>query len=105
MIGGDDMYMPLCRRCHARETKLNSDNVFVGDPSIISVEVEGKEPAKNETTNSTNENDSTYGSDKDKASPEGLEDKDLKTSEESMRSARAKLNTLHSTDRLFQSTE
>ena len=43
MIGGDDMYMPLCRRCHARETKLNKDNAFMGDPSLISVEVEANE--------------------------------------------------------------
>ena len=34
------MYMPLCRKCHARETKNNSANAFVGDPSKISVEVE-----------------------------------------------------------------
>ena len=28
MIGGDDMYMPLCRECHQRETQLNKDNAF-----------------------------------------------------------------------------
>jgi len=26
MIGGADMYMPLCRDCHARETKYNEKN-------------------------------------------------------------------------------
>lgn len=46
MIGGDEMYMPLCRTCHARETKLNKGNAFVGDPSKISVEVEEKEQPK-----------------------------------------------------------
>ena len=40
MIGGDDMYMPLCRECHRRETRLNKHNAFVGDPSVTSVEVE-----------------------------------------------------------------
>ena len=40
MIGGDDMYMPLCRECHARESKLNAENAYIGDPSKISVEIE-----------------------------------------------------------------
>ena len=26
MIGGENMYMPLCRECHARETSLNLSN-------------------------------------------------------------------------------
>ena len=46
MIGGDDMYMPLCRTCHSRETKSNKANAFIGDPSKISVEVEEKEKSK-----------------------------------------------------------
>ena len=40
MIGGENMYMPLCRECHARESKLNAANVYCGDPSKISVEKE-----------------------------------------------------------------
>ena len=40
MIGGDNMYMPLCRECHARESKLNAENAYIGDPSKISVEIE-----------------------------------------------------------------
>ena len=43
MIGGDNMYMPLCRECHARESKSNEDNTFQGDPSLISVEHETKQ--------------------------------------------------------------
>lgn len=35
MIGGENMYMPLCRECHARETKLNAANAFTGDPSVV----------------------------------------------------------------------
>ena len=35
MIGGADMYMPLCRDCHARETRLNQRNHFEGDPEIV----------------------------------------------------------------------
>ncbi len=44
------MYMPLCRECHARESQLNQDNTFIGDPSKISVELENKQfekPAEN----------------------------------------------------------
>lgn len=37
------MYMPLCRECHARESKLNSENAFIGDPSKISAEHEKKQ--------------------------------------------------------------
>ena len=43
MIGGENMYMPLCRECHARETRLNADNLYAGDPSKISVEIENKQ--------------------------------------------------------------
>ena len=43
MIGGENMYMPLCRECHARETKNNASNVYLGDPSKISVELENKQ--------------------------------------------------------------
>lgn len=42
MIGGDNMYMPLCRDCHNRESQMNADNAYEGDPSLISVEVESK---------------------------------------------------------------
>ena len=40
MIGGANMYMPLCRECHSRESKLNSENAFQGDPQSLNVEVE-----------------------------------------------------------------
>ena len=43
MIGGADMYMPLCRECHARESNINRENAFVGDPSIVKLEIENKE--------------------------------------------------------------
>lgn len=43
MIGGENMYMPLCRECHARESKANADNAYSGDPSKISVEIENKQ--------------------------------------------------------------
>jgi thymidine kinase len=43
MIGGEDMYMPLCRECHARESRINADNLYTGDPSKISVEIENKQ--------------------------------------------------------------
>lgn len=42
MIGGSDKYMPLCRDCHERESKLNSDNLFVGDPQLIDVNLENE---------------------------------------------------------------
>ena len=29
------MYMPLCRDCHARETRLNLKNHFEGDPELV----------------------------------------------------------------------
>jgi thymidine kinase len=38
LIGGAEMYMPLCRDCHNRELKLSSK--FEGDPTIINVELE-----------------------------------------------------------------
>lgn len=43
MIGGENMYMPLCRECHARESSLNAGNAYVGDPSKISAEFELKQ--------------------------------------------------------------
>ena len=43
MIGGENMYMPLCRDCHARESKINSANAYQGDPSKISAEDENKQ--------------------------------------------------------------
>lgn len=35
MIGGAEMYMPLCRDCHLRETALNKQNLFEGNPQIV----------------------------------------------------------------------
>lgn len=46
MIGGDDMYMPLCRECHTRETNLNKDNAYAGDPSVISARLENERFAR-----------------------------------------------------------
>lgn len=43
MIGGENMYMPLCRDCHSRESKLNASNIYEGDPSKISAENENKQ--------------------------------------------------------------
>lgn len=40
MIGGEELYMPLCRECHRRESKLNKKSAYVGDPSITEIEVE-----------------------------------------------------------------
>lgn len=42
MIGGADMYMPLCRACHSRETRHNEKNVFEGDPQQVDVKVESE---------------------------------------------------------------
>jgi hypothetical protein len=36
------MYMPLCRECHKRESKFNSDNAFDGDPTLIQVDLENE---------------------------------------------------------------
>jgi thymidine kinase len=41
LIGGADMYMPLCRDCHSRETRL-SENAFEGDPEFINVKLENE---------------------------------------------------------------
>lgn len=43
LIGGENMYMPLCRECHQRESHLNSANTFTGDPSKICAEDEDKQ--------------------------------------------------------------
>lgn len=40
MIGGADMYMPLCRDCHQRETSFNQSNVFEGNPQLMDPQVE-----------------------------------------------------------------
>ena len=53
MIGGQDMYMPLCRECHARETRMNKRNAFQGDPSVTDVNIESE---KFQTFLNTNEN-------------------------------------------------
>ena len=50
MIGGDDMYMPLCRECHTRETNLNKDNAYEGDPSVISARLENERFANEAAT-------------------------------------------------------
>ena len=63
MIGGENMYMPLCRECHARESKANADNAYSGDPSKISVEIENKQFAGAESSGQ----DAASNSDKDNA--------------------------------------
>ncbi len=42
MIGGADMYMPLCRDCHARETRMNQKNHFEGDPEVVDLKAENE---------------------------------------------------------------
>lgn len=50
MIGGAEMYMPLCRICHCRELKLNKNNHFDGNPELIDIKIENgmKETFSNE---------------------------------------------------------
>ena len=36
------MYMPLCRICHARETRLNQDNEFQGNPELVDLQAENE---------------------------------------------------------------
>ncbi len=36
------MYMPLCRDCHARETRLNQKNHFEGDPELVDLKAESE---------------------------------------------------------------
>ena len=43
MIGGENMYMPLCRDCHMRETKLKKNDTYEGDPSVVNLDMEVKE--------------------------------------------------------------
>lgn len=40
MIGGAEMYMPLCRECHARETILQGQNCYQGDPQFVDLKEE-----------------------------------------------------------------
>ena len=42
MIGGADMYMPLCRDCHARESRMNQKNHFEGDPEVVDLNAENE---------------------------------------------------------------
>ena len=39
-IGGSEMYMPLCRVCHERETRLNKKNEFQGNPEFVDLVAE-----------------------------------------------------------------
>lgn len=54
LIGGENMYMPLCRQCHERESAKHAGNQFMGDPTVISVKVEEEEgkPASSEPPSS-----------------------------------------------------
>ena len=68
------MYMPLCRECHKRESNLNKENTFLGDPSVISIDTENKpSPPKDltkcsslketsDTTTNSSKNSSAGGS-------------------------------------------
>ena len=38
--------MPLCRECHIRETMIQGDNIFKGDPSKTDAELENKQFAE-----------------------------------------------------------
>ena len=46
LIGGADMYMPLCRECHLKETRKNADDAFRGDPTDISIHLDQDSLAK-----------------------------------------------------------
>jgi thymidine kinase len=60
MIGGDDMYMPLCRDCHKRESNLNKENAFSGDPTVLSMDTEEQNsPPKNRKTDVSKETSET----------------------------------------------
>jgi len=41
LIGGAEMYMPLCRDCHSRESRLH-ETFFEGDPTLINVKMENE---------------------------------------------------------------
>ena len=43
------MYMPLCRECHARESKFN-DSGYSGDPTDINVKEENEAQGKGAIT-------------------------------------------------------
>ena len=40
------MYMPLCRMCHERETRMNVQNAFEGNPEFVDLVAE-KEAEQN----------------------------------------------------------
>ena len=40
------MYMPLCRDCHARESRLNSQNHFEGNPELVDLKAESEAKSK-----------------------------------------------------------
>lgn len=42
------MYMPLCRDCHTRESRLNSKNHFEGDPEHVDLKAETEAKTKRE---------------------------------------------------------
>lgn len=76
------MYMPLCRECHARETKFN-DSGYSGDPTDIRVkeenEAQGKgsitpdSPNHSATTASMSEHDGTKSFSEDIESADELQ--------------------------------
>ena len=52
LLGGDNLYITLCRNCHLRETKLAGENSYQGDPTTLEADVESEE---NEDTDKNNE--------------------------------------------------
>ena len=64
MIGGADMYMPLCRECHARETKLHQNNIFEGDCQLVDMaaESEAQNSKKTELVAESDSGDTTLTS-------------------------------------------
>jgi len=55
MIGGADMYMPLCRACHGRETQFNINDAFDGNPELIDVKHEKKNAKTSNNSSPTTE--------------------------------------------------
>ena len=51
LIGGAEMYMPLCRVCHARETKFKGGDAFQGDPQIVDLKTEFDTNSSNNAKN------------------------------------------------------
>jgi ribosomal protein L31 len=42
LIGGAEKYMPVCRECHTFYSNQKSNNVYMGDPTVINADFEIK---------------------------------------------------------------